>query len=185
MSSGILVSSPTTPRQLVQTLNFAVIDWHANLWSNIVGHQIAAPEFSVRFCRRRNCPNAAYLYVDCTDCTRKREGVEVKPSSLPLERRTNPSGLGLFATKDYNAGDYICSLSWNVTCASVSKEPISTDGPYIFQVGYNDNEPLYADVSKMWRGKQRAAGLARYCNATSRTKANVIFVKRSKHTWGT
>ena len=59
MSSGILVSSPTTPRQLAQTLNLAVIDWHANLWSNIVGHQIAAPEFSVRFCRRRNCPNAA------------------------------------------------------------------------------------------------------------------------------
>jgi len=103
-------------------------------------------------------------------------------SSLPLEKQTNPSGLGLFASKDYEAGHYICALSWKVTCSS-SEESIP-NGPYIFQVGYNKNGPLYADASKMWREKQRAAGLARYCNATSRTKANVIFVQRSKNTWG-
>lgn len=151
MASGIYVHNPSTPRPLIELLNAAVIDWHANLWGNIIGRELAAPEFSLKFCRRRRCPNAAYLYVDRMDCTRKREGLEVKLSTLPAERCSNSSALGLVATREFTAGTYICAFSWNM------KPGLGGNQPIFFLVNSRSGS-LYYRVSSPGKG-----GMARRC----------------------
>jgi len=104
--------NPATPRQLIKILNDGIFAWHTTSWERIADHVLYPPEFTPGFCLTKRCPNAAIIYGYCTRCTTKREKVEVKRSTLHIP--TNPVGLGLFATKEFQGGQYICAFCWNM-----------------------------------------------------------------------
>jgi hypothetical protein len=110
--SELNVPDTVTPRELLKILNKGVIDWHAGTWAVDAGRPIAEPEFRPGFCLTKRCPNAAFVYMYCTDCARRKDHVEARKSTLNTP--TTQVGLGLFAAKKFAAGEYITTWSWDM-----------------------------------------------------------------------
>jgi hypothetical protein len=169
-------------------LNKAIIDWHKNLWEDIIERPITTPEFNPGWCRTKRCTNAAIIYSFCTDCTRRKYRVEVKQSTL--HTTNNRVGVGLFALKLFKSGEYICDFSWNIFpdndgIPRSKKLTLVEPGPYVLTIIVNGEE-WKGDAGSMMEGKLKGAGLARYVQDGKQGRANGTFVRKDGrvNTWG-
>lgn len=115
---GIPVDDNVTPRSLLKSINKWILTTHSSKWADMAGRPIKSPEFCPGFCSTQRCPNAAFIYVLCSGCIRRRFRVEIRPSTLNSDEIK--AGLGLFACKRFKPGEYICDYSWNMKPGNTS-----------------------------------------------------------------
>jgi hypothetical protein len=134
-SSGVDVPKSLNPLGLLRLLNAAVFRWHSEIWALKAGRNLTQPEFSPGFCLARRCPNAAFVYVYCSGCIKRRWHVEVKESSL--NEPGNGAGLGLFATKEFTSGEYVCEYTWNMKPGKSSMTRLMSSDCSVWTVSFD------------------------------------------------
>jgi hypothetical protein len=109
---NIELEKQSTPRQLLSIINEFIFNFYRRRWETMIGRALTAPEFSPAVCQTKRCPNGAYVFAYCSRCCQVKYHVEVKESTLNAEGID--AGLGLFACRNFKAGDYVGTYTWDM-----------------------------------------------------------------------
>jgi hypothetical protein len=105
---GFPLRTLVTPRQLVEKLNIIILEEQHSRWNELAGRSLQSPEITPAICRTRGCHNSAIVFPFCQACCRWKYHVQVRPSTI------SGAGLGLFANKNFKAGEYVCDYCFNM-----------------------------------------------------------------------
>ena len=136
--TGLTLPPNATVQMIVGSINDFILSSHVQRWNKAAERPLGYPETTPGPCAGRSCVNFAIVYPNCAECCHRLYKVDVATSTVP------GAGLGLFAAKKFQAGEYVCDYTYEMT------ETSKVEGTKV----QNEHHPDVAQARMRWKSRQ-------------------------------